>query len=75
MSQLDVAKEQISYLKFWLGILAVTDIGLIGWLVSNFFVGSPSRVFACWLSVFSLSAVLAALHRKIDTRIGLLRHL
>ena len=26
MSELDVAKEEIAYLKIWLGILVVTDI-------------------------------------------------
>jgi hypothetical protein len=35
MSELDVAKEQITYLKFWLGILVVADISLFGWLMSN----------------------------------------
>ena len=35
MPQLDRLKEQIAYLKFWQGILVVTDISLIGWLVSN----------------------------------------
>ena len=35
MSELDVAKERIAYLKFWLGILVVTDISLFGWLLSN----------------------------------------
>ena len=40
MSELDIAKEQIAYLKFWLGILVVTDISLFGWLLSN--VGSAN---------------------------------
>ena len=35
MSELDVAKEQIAYLKVWLGILVVTDISAFGWLISN----------------------------------------
>ena len=35
MSELDVAKEQIAYLKVWLGILVVTDISVFGWLISN----------------------------------------
>jgi len=30
MSELDVAKEEISYLKVWLGILVVTDISTLG---------------------------------------------
>jgi hypothetical protein len=35
MSDLDVAKEKIAYLKVWLGILLVTDISTFGWLVAN----------------------------------------
>ena len=35
MSELDVAKEKIAYLKVWLGILLVTDISTFGWLVSS----------------------------------------
>ena len=35
MSELDVAKEKIAYLKVWLGILLVTDISTFGWFVSN----------------------------------------
>src|SRR2546425_10197427 len=35
MSDLDVAKEEIAYLKIWLGILVVTDISTFGWLISN----------------------------------------
>ena len=35
MSELDVAKEQIAYLKFWLGVMVVTDISVVGWLISN----------------------------------------
>lgn len=35
MSELDIAKEKIAYLKIWLGILLVTDISVVGWFVSN----------------------------------------
>jgi hypothetical protein len=35
MSELDVAKENIAYLKVWLGILVVADISTFGWLISN----------------------------------------
>jgi hypothetical protein len=36
MSELDMLKEKLAYLKLWLGILVVTNISLIGWLVSNY---------------------------------------
>jgi len=52
MSELDIAKEQIAYLKFWLGILVVTDISLFGWLLSNVGSANLSLVlggcFALW---------------------------
>lgn len=35
MSKLDVAKERIAYAKLWLGIMIVTDISLMAWLVRN----------------------------------------
>ena len=35
MSELDRLKEQLAYLKFWQGIMVVTDISLVGWLVST----------------------------------------
>jgi hypothetical protein len=30
MSELDMLKEKLAYLKLWLGILVVTNISLIG---------------------------------------------
>jgi len=42
VSELDVAREKIAYLKIWLGILVVTDISLVGWLASN--ITSANRV-------------------------------
>ena len=34
MARLDSVKEQISYLKYWQGIMVVTDITLVGWLLT-----------------------------------------
>jgi len=34
--ELDAAKEEISYLKLWLGIMVATGISLIAWLLTNF---------------------------------------
>jgi hypothetical protein len=33
--RVDRLKEQLVYLKFWQGIMIVTDISLVGWLVST----------------------------------------
>ena len=34
MPALDRLKEQVSYFKFWQGIVVLTDISLLGWLIS-----------------------------------------
>ncbi len=40
MSELDVLKEKIAYLKLWLSIIVVTDISLVGWLLGNYTLAS-----------------------------------
>jgi hypothetical protein len=35
MSELDRVKEQLVYLRFWLGIMVVTEITLVAWLIST----------------------------------------
>ena len=36
MSELDAAREEIAYLKLWLGIMIVTGISLMSWLLGNY---------------------------------------
>ncbi|WP_029891096.1 hypothetical protein [Polycyclovorans algicola] len=75
MSELDFAKEQIAYLKVWLGILVVTDISLVGWLAS-----SISTAQTALLLVGVVAAIIATLgifliHRRIARRIDGLKGL
>jgi hypothetical protein len=75
MSELDVAKEQIAYLKFWLGILVVADISLFGWLMSN--VGSANLflVLGGCFAVVAITVGTVFLHRRIERKIESLREL
>lgn len=47
MSKLERLKEQLAYLKFWQGVMVVTDISLVGWLDST-----------AWSCIARLSIVL-----------------
>lgn len=69
MSELDRVKEQLAYLKFWQGILVVTDISLMGWLVSAADVSGRLTVVLAVLGVVLLTLGILALHRQIDRRI------
>lgn len=69
MSELDHLKEEVAYLKFWLGIVVVTDISLAGWLLSSTETAAPYTVFFAVMGLILLSAGIVVLHRRIEQRI------
>jgi hypothetical protein len=73
MSELDVAKEKIAYLKVWLGILVVTDISTFGWLISNVDTATAVLLWAAVIAVVALTIGIFVLHRRIDRHIQSLR--
>ena len=75
VSELDVAKEQIAYLKVWLGVLVVTDISVFGWLISNLGAATEILLWAAVIAVVSLTAGILVLHRRIERHIDSLKGL
>jgi uncharacterized membrane protein YGL010W len=75
MSKLDRAKEQIAYLKLWLGLLVATVISLTGWLISNFQSVHQALVFAAVFALFILGYVGYSLHKRIEEKIIFLEEL
>ena len=75
MSELEVLKERISYLKFWQGLLMATNIGLVGWLLSNGISAHPVRKVGGIILAAGLALGTAVLHRRIDSKINELREL
>ena len=75
MSKLDRAKEQIAYLKLWLGILIATIISLTGWLISNFQQVHRSLILAAILSLLMISLGGYRIHRRIEEKITSLEEL
>jgi hypothetical protein len=75
MSELDVAKEQIAYLKFWLGVLVVTDISLFGWLLSNATNAGLRMLIGGCFAAMALTLGILFLHRRIERQIQSLREL
>jgi 4-hydroxybenzoate polyprenyltransferase len=68
MSELDRVREQIAYLKYWQGIMVVTDISLIGWLMTV--PGPQVGIFAlAFGGAIALTCGIYLLHRLIDRRI------
>lgn len=66
MSKLDKVKERIAYLKFWLGVMVVTDISLFGWLVSGAVSAPVYKVVGALVSVAVITASGFAVHRRVE---------
>jgi len=69
VSELDRLKEQVAYLKFLQGIMVVTDISLVGWLVSTADGARPLTVALAIVGVVLLTLGIVMLHRQIERRI------
>lgn len=69
MSEIDRLKEQLTYLRFWLGIGVVTAITLIGWLISTWASADPTLWFAGLIGVGVLFVAVYLVHRQIERRI------
>ena len=59
---IDEVKEEIGYLKLWLGVVVVTNIGLIGWSVSHF-----EQISSIKTALSVLSILILPLDRQIES--------
>ena len=73
MSELDVVKEHIAYLKVWLGIFVVTDITVFGWFISNLGTATAPLLWGAVIAVVGLTTGILLLHRRIGRHIESLR--
>lgn len=75
MSELDRLKEQLVYLRFWLGIMVVTEITLVGWLISTPNTANPVLWSLAAVGVVVLGFGIFLLHRQVERRIEEVRRL
>jgi hypothetical protein len=69
VSELDRLKEQLVYLRFWLGIMVVTEISLVGWLASAADSATPRLIALAIAGIVVLGFGILLLHRQIERRI------
>ena len=75
MSEVDVLKEKIAYLKLWLSIMVVTDISLVGWLLGNYTVANWALIVGDVVAIFIISFGIYVLHKRIEKEIERLKEL
>lgn len=75
MSQIDIVKETISYLKFWLGVMVVSDITLVGWLLSNAGKAPDLKIYGAVIGVAIITISALFVHKRIEYLISTLKEL
>ena len=69
MSELDRLKEQLVYLRLWLGIVVVAEISLVGWLASAVETASVRLLALAIATAVLLGFGIFMIHRRIQRRI------
>jgi len=75
MAKIDEIKEELNYLKVWLGIIVVTTIGLIGWLINNYETSSMIKIVGDMISVVILTISIIIIDKNIKRKIKSLKDL
>ncbi len=75
MSKLDVAREQFAYLKFWLGVAVVTEMSLVGWVISREGAEPLFKSLGVIAAIVIITLVGFKIHQRISRRIETLEEL
>ena len=75
MGKIDEVKEELNYLKVWLGIVVITTISLISWLVNNYETSSIIKISGDIVAIIALTISIILIDRNIKKRIKSLKDL
>ena len=68
MAEIDELKEELNYLKVWLGIIVITTIGLVGWLINNYETASNLKVIADVFAIIGLTISIIIIDKNIKNK-------
>jgi hypothetical protein len=69
MPEIDRLKERLIYLRFWLGMMVVTEITLVGWLISTPSSANPTLWSTAAFGAGLLGVGIYLVHRQVERRI------
>ncbi len=75
MAKLDKVKEEIGWIRAIFGIILVTDISLIAWLIQNYDDGRRALLGGCLFLILILIALLFLLRQQAYRKINSLEDL
>jgi len=75
MAKIDEIKEELNYLKVWLGIIVITTIGLISWLINNYETTAKIKTVSDIIAIIVLTITILIIDKKIKNKIKSLKDL
>ena len=75
MAKIDEIKEELNYLKVWLGIIVITTIGLISWLMNNYGLSSDIKIISDIIAIIVLTISIIIIDKNIKKKIKSLKEL
>jgi uncharacterized membrane protein YadS len=75
MAKIDEIKEELNYLKVWLGIIVITTISLISWLINNYESSSSLKIIADIIAIVILTITILLIDKNIKKKIKALKEL
>ena len=75
MAKIDEIKEELNYLKVWLGIIVITTIGLLSWLLNNYETSSFIKVISDIIAIITLTISIILIDKNIKNKIKSLKDL
>ena len=75
MAKIDEIKEELNYLKVWLGIIVITAIGLIGWLINNYETAGMIKIISDIIAILTLTVTIFLIDKNIKYKIKSLKDL
>jgi len=75
MAKIDEIKEELNYLKVWLGIIVITTIGLISWLINNYETSSNIKIISDVIAIITLTISIILIDKSIKKKIKSLKDL
>nr|VFK40983.1 MAG: hypothetical protein BECKSD772F_GA0070984_108212 [Candidatus Kentron sp. SD]VFK46776.1 MAG: hypothetical protein BECKSD772E_GA0070983_108012 [Candidatus Kentron sp. SD] len=70
MSKLDLAREKIAYLKFWLAIMVAVEVTMTGWLLTNIQSAHWLLILADVLAIIIIGFGGYTIHTRIEAQIA-----
>ena len=63
MGKIDKEKEEIAWIKFWIGVSVASIMGLISWFVNNYESANSTMLTLDMFSVSILAVLIVVLNR------------